>query len=79
MTVMEAIEGRRSIRQYIDRPVEKDTMSNGHAVDTTNVCIALTICWKPGNSVWAPAGWRVTQSSLCAKPRKPVEEIAVYI
>jgi len=52
MTVMEAIESRRSIRQYLDRPVEKDTMSNGHAVDTTDVCIALTMAmleaWELG-------------------------------
>ena len=113
MTVMEAIEGRRSIRQYLDKPIEKekmdkvieafrlapsagnnqtwqllvvtdpakkakvreatiskremvtqasavlvavsarkDTMSNGQAVDTTDVCIALTMAmleaWELG-------------------------------
>jgi len=167
MTVMEAIEGRRSIRQYLDKPVEKekmdkvveafrfapsagnnqtwqllvvtdpakkakvreatlgkremvtqapavlvavsarkDTMSNGHAVDTTDVCIALTMAmleaWELGlGTCWMasyaepvmrealglsestsivsimPIGYAA--ESPPAKPRKPVEEIAVYI
>jgi len=167
MTVMEAIEGRRSIRQYLDRPVEKekmdkvieafrlapsagnnqtwqllvvtdsakkaklreatlgkremvtqapavlvavsarkDTMSNGHAVDTTDVCIALTMAmleaWELGlGTCWMASytepvmrealGFPETTSIVAimpigyaaenppVKPRKPVEEIVVYI
>ena len=164
---MEAIKGRRSIRQYLDKPVEKekmdkvieafrlapsarnnqtwqllvvtdpaqkaklreatinkqemitqasavlvavsarkDVMTNGHAVDTIDVSIALTMamleacelglgtCWMANytepvmrealglpetTSIVAimPMGYAAEDPP--AKPRKPVEEIAVYI
>ena len=167
MNVMEAIQNRRSIRQYLDKPIEKEKMdkvveafrlapsaannqtwqllvvtdpvkklaireatiskremltqapavlvaissrksimSNGHAVDTTDVCIALTMamleawelglgtCWMANytepdmraaldlpetTSIVAimPIGYGAEQPP--AKPRKPVEDIVVYV